>query len=80
MLRLLLPRLVAGLLLIAAHALADSTPTMAIEADITELSKAAGGVVGVAAWRLDMPSEKRELAIAEIARSVRDYYLFTRVP
>jgi beta-lactamase class A len=53
MLRLSLPRYAFGLLLIAAHALADSTPPTAIEAEIAELSKGAGGVVGVAAWRLD---------------------------
>lgn len=86
MLRLLLQRLAFGLL-ITTHALADSTPTMALEADIIELSKGAEGVVGVAAWRLavfikksDRPFEKREQAIAEIARSVRAYYLFAQAP
>lgn len=53
MLRRSLPCFAFGLLLTAAHALADSTPTMAIETDIAELSRGAGGVVGVAAWRLD---------------------------
>lgn len=53
MLRLSLPGFALGLLLTAAHAPADSTSTVAIEADIAELSKGAGGVVGVAAWRLD---------------------------
>lgn len=51
MLRWSLPCFAFGLLLTAAHVLADSTAT--IEVDITELSRAAGGVVGVAAWRLD---------------------------
>lgn len=48
-----LPGFAFGLLVIAAHALADSPSTTAIEVDIAELSRGAGGVVGVVAWRLD---------------------------
>lgn len=54
MLRLSPAALALGLLLAAARVLANSTtPAAAVEADIAEFSQAAGGVVGVAAWRLD---------------------------
>lgn len=43
----------ASCCLIAAGAVASSAPTTAVEREITRLSAASGGVVGVAAWRLD---------------------------
>jgi beta-lactamase class A len=43
----------AAVLALASNISAAAPSTAAIEAEIAELSKTAGGVVGVAAWRLD---------------------------
>lgn len=42
-----------AVLLVSLHAAVRAAPNDAIHAEIRELSKAAGGTVGVAAWRLD---------------------------